>query len=403
MELLNTASPTRKEVYRAFLRRFNPAQSPDASLGSELIDATLSTERIQKLMAAMLLRPGSQHLLIGGIGSGKSTELRLLARTILDANSGEFPLFLDVSQHADLNRSQPGSILLAIGLALESYRNDGSADAANAFQEIENLAKGYWDWVAPTFVNSEPPDPKKWRYAQVHREGLISPPSSPILSSVEAISELISKLLRVLLAEGEELVVVLDGMDRLLDPVAYWSFVDQDFAALKKLKISLVSSAPLSLLYSTGRAVLDHFDSFEHIPPINLDKSGLELLKRLLLKRQIDELVNPVLFDQICKGSGGVLRDLISIVQDAAQNAYIDSSDSIEQDHVERAVLQLGNAYKLGLSVQERSRLVRIQGGEAFSPSSQQDLDLLLHRRLLERGESYSMHPALVEALKVKK
>ena len=407
MEILNTTSPTRKEMYRAFLRRFNPAQTPDAAMSSELVEDALSTERIRNLMAAMLLRPGSQHLLVGGIGSGKSTELRLLTQAILHAKVGEFPLYLDVSQHADLNRSQPGAILLAIGRALRLSGDVAlvsSDEAQESFSKIEALASGYWDWVPPnSYDDREPSEEEIMGFSHVHRKGLITPPVNPILASVESISVLLAKLIQMLSTQGKELVVVLDGMDRLLDPLAYWDFVDQDFAALRKLKISIVSAAPLSLLYSKGRIVLDHFDSFHHIPPIGLDKSGLELLKRLLTKREIGELVHPSLLDQICIGSGGVLRDLISIVQDAAQNAYIDSCDWIDQIHVERAVLQLGNAYKLGLSGQERVRLQHIHRGGAFSPASKQDLELLLHRRLLERGESYSIHPALLEALKVKK
>jgi len=399
MDLLSPPIPNRKEVYRAFLRRFDPAETPDSALKADLIDASLSSGRIDRFAAALLLRPGSQHALLGGIGSGKSTELRLLSSALMERDLEMLPIFIDISISVDLNKSKPGSILVAAALAIESqWPGKPSVETVKTFEKLKKLAHGYSEWFHESESHQDGPDDM----FQVKFDGLITPPAEPIEYNVLEISELFADLKTSLASGGKELVMLLDGMDRLLDPNKFWKFVYQDFAAFRKLEISLVTAAPLSLLHNEGRGILDHFDTFQLVPTISLDEAGLTLLRGILSRRQAQELIDSELYDDICRGSGGVLRDLISIVQTASQNAYIESQDHITATYVDAAILQLGQAYKIGLGNTQILKLRKLQQGADFEPSSSENLDLLVSRRILHRKDRYTVHPALLRALEIR-
>ncbi len=402
MQLLSPQAPTRKELYRGFLRRFNPAANPEDSLNADLIETALASDLIRRMVPRLLLRPGSQHLLIGGIGSGKSTHLKLLQESIQVTEPATLVLSVDVSKFADLRSSQPGAIILAIVLAVKQQAalpNDVAEELTSTFTRADDIAHGHHQWVDSNhYHQGEPSDEELAGLQRVEVPGRITPPAQSIRRDIDQIAQLLQQLRSAVERSRRELVLVLDGMDRLLDQQAFWQFVDQDFAAIRKLGISLVATAPLSLLYAQGRSVLDHFDSFEAVPAIETSGSGLELLLKVLRRRNAEELIDPTLHKTFAKASGGILRDLISLVQDAAQNAYLEDSDAVMDANANDAIRQLGNSYLLGLGPKQRNQLKSLRYA-SFSPTSKDDLDLLISRRLIERTTRYEVHPALLKAM----
>ena len=381
MQLSSPQAPTRKDLYRGFLRRFNPAADPEASVKADLIEGALTSDRTRRMVPRLLLRPGSQHLLIGGIGSGKSTQLKLLQESIQATEPATLALLVDVSKFADLRTSQPGAIILAVVLAA-NQQDALPANAAQAlistFRNAGHITYGHNSWAEPPWPGeNDPSDEERAGFKRVKVLGLITPPAQTISGALEQIAQLLQELRSALERSGQELVLMLDGMDRLLDQQAFWQFVDQDFAVIRKLGISLVATAPLSLLYAQGRTVLDHFDSFESVPAIETDGPGLALLLQVLKRRNVEELIHPALHSTLAKASGGILRDLISLVQAAAQNAYLEDSDAVTDANVDDAI----NSYLLGLGSKQRNQLQNINQWRSFSPTSKDDLDLLISRR----------------------
>jgi hypothetical protein len=63
------------------------------------------------------LRPSSVHLLLGGIGSGKTTQL-LLAQEHLNQLEGFNAIYVDVSLHTDISELKQGSLVAIAGLEI---------------------------------------------------------------------------------------------------------------------------------------------------------------------------------------------------------------------------------------------------------------------------------------------
>jgi hypothetical protein len=109
------APPDRRQRFRTFMKRFNPTASAKAAIGEGLICQYAGRSVFKKLAAGADLTVGSQQLLVGGIGSGKTTEL-MLAQRELAGNEHMLPLYIDVSAETDLSTVNSGALLASLGM-----------------------------------------------------------------------------------------------------------------------------------------------------------------------------------------------------------------------------------------------------------------------------------------------
>ena len=81
--VLQAEAPTdRKSRFRAYMARFNPTAPALRSIDQKLV-VDRGPESVHAQFAVRAdLEPGSQQLLVGGIGSGKTTELLLTERLL---------------------------------------------------------------------------------------------------------------------------------------------------------------------------------------------------------------------------------------------------------------------------------------------------------------------------------
>jgi hypothetical protein len=232
--------------------------------------------------------------------------------------------------------------------------------------------------------------------------GKLNPPALPALSrDIEEIRGPLEQFLAVAKDGQKEVVVIFDGLDRLLDPTRFWSVARQDLGLFRELKVSVVLTAPLSVLFGVGvgQSVSDHFDRVHHMPVVAVDpKRGF--LRSVLEKRRGYELLGDVDGDSICRYSGGVLRDLISLARDAAVEAYISGHDSVTSEDVENVVRQLGTGYLRGLGPYEIGILLHLEKSKSFDVSQAADVELLVTRRVLEYSSTdFRVHPALLSVM----
>src|SRR6266481_3157695 len=116
----------RRLIYRPFLERLNPIASARTVLEQDLIvppdhdprDLEQPPIHVAFARAAELNR-GIQMALVGGIGSGKTTEL-LLTDKLLKRHADAVNIFVDISEVADLRETNAGAILALIGMRLFS-------------------------------------------------------------------------------------------------------------------------------------------------------------------------------------------------------------------------------------------------------------------------------------------
>jgi hypothetical protein len=402
----------RRRRFREYMKAFNPTAPPRDVIAAGLVLENLQKNLHRSLAARADLEPGSQQLIVGGIGSGKTTEL-LLAEQSLTNQANVLPLFIDVSAETDLSGFNSGALLASFGLHLarEIVTNlelKFSAAEKKIFQTSYSKLKEFgFGKMQRIFIpdDEEPPDEEPpdfdddetpGHYQDIQTPGKLKPPMPALQNDVQAAKQELKNLIEMVWHFGLEVVVFFDGLDRLVQPEKFWSVVEQDFRVLRSLRIGVLSTAPISVLYGVGKQVSDHFDRVHHIAPL-VSSPKDDHLQSVIERRQGAQLLEPESTALICKASGGVLRDLITMARDAGEEAYIAGSDRIGKLHAEATVKQLGTSYLRGLGTYELHALRQLHKTKSFDLRSPINVQLLVTRRVLEdTSRAFRVHPALL-------
>src|SRR5260370_25494367 len=99
------------------------------------------------------------------------------------------------------------------------------------------------------------------------------------------------------------------------------------------MEVTMIVAATLLLWYDNGRFLQDYFDVVRHIPAAAIDPKESDFLKAILKRRGADKLMSAAAMSDICRFSGGVLRDLLELAQSAAQYAYRNADNRISKQH----------------------------------------------------------------------
>jgi hypothetical protein len=413
-------TPERREVFRAYMRAFNPTAPALEVIRAGLVVEDLHQSLHKNLAARADLEPGSQQLVVGGIGSGKTTEL-LLASGLLSQSGKTLPLYIDVTSETDLSGLNSGALIASFGLRLAASVLQRNVQSILSGTEIEDLkvkhqaikdfayGKDELKWVSQDEYDYEyvrddedqgDPEPPEGYYIHHRTEGKLKRPFPALKREIQEIREPLQAFVEALKKMGLEVVAVFDGLDRLIQPDKFWAVVEQDLRSLRRLNVSVLVTAPISVLYGVGRSITDYFDKVHHLAVIATEPKYLTSLHSLLQKRGSMLLLDSDLAGRICYGSGGVLRDLVTLARDSGEDAYISGFQMIQNDNVEKAILQLGTAYRRGLGPVQIKGLNELAKKGVFNPTSTTSVELLVTRRVLEYSAThFRVHPALAPLL----
>src|SRR5437764_292994 len=137
---------SRKERFRAYMKAFNPTAPPIEPVESGLVSADLHDSIFEKIAARAEIEPGSQQVVLGGIGSGKTTELLLTQKNLLARKLQA--IYMEASRYTDLAEAGPGSLVAMLGQELIGLTRGNDA-VQSAAQAIRNYAAGHWMWAGP--------------------------------------------------------------------------------------------------------------------------------------------------------------------------------------------------------------------------------------------------------------
>jgi hypothetical protein len=377
------ASKDRLERFRTVRAKLDPTGDPASAMDAFYVDAPSSVSA--RLAAELAISPASNHLLVGGIGSGKTTELLAIARRMASLDVATF--YLDVSKQHDIAKMVPGAIVAQVSLALAD--TVARIDPGNPnIQVAHDVAYGAWE-------DPELEEPPELAYVP----GILVSPEQ-IDEGVRRARMPVEGLLQVLRRQRPHVVVMLDGLDRIADLQAFEQLVVHDVQALSGLGVGAVLVGPLRALYGLERVLTQRFDSFHYQPWIDVtaNPAGREFLVGVLARRAGEALDAPGV-DALVDASGGVLRDLLSLAQAALVEAYMDGGDRVGSHEVDAAVDAFGRKHLQGLRPAELEVLQRIRTHGAFVQTSEDDLALLMTRRVLEyRSQKlprYAVHPTI--------
>jgi hypothetical protein len=384
---------TRRERFRQYMTRVAAAADPALAIDQNLY--VHPPNAISDVIVRHLeIEPTSRHLVVGSIGSGKTTQL-LVATQELNALPDIRAVYVDVSRKQDLVKLTPGCLVALAGLALLEGQPLIDGDERRWFT---GWANGYW--LHPEEYD-EPDD------GGVQVEGVVTPPQPEWHEIPSMQVDRLARFVEIERQAGHQFIVLFDSLDRTTNRSAFTQLIDQDVAALRRCNIGVVLIGPIRSLEGFGRLEVDRFDKLHVQGPVDVeqDPAGRDFLFRVLRARVEANMLPDGEALALVAASGGVLRDLISLAKAAGDEAYLSGSEVIELGHVHAAADAFGRSLMIGLHKPEIDTLKHLRSSGGFVWTTDDDLALLATRRVLEyphRTPSFSVHPTIVPLLDLK-
>jgi hypothetical protein len=428
------ATPTEEQLVE-YYNRCNPDESlgPDDPRNVDLDDLPGAVDAVRgrnwaKRMALDFSRSSTPvcKFFSGLRGSGKSTELKRLARKLRD--EGLLPLIVNMDGLIDLSSPIDVPDLLSIflhygevELLKEEKRPPEEAMTRGAFQR-------FWDYVSQTDL--------EWSKAEfglqqpwVSGKITVDMRTNPVLR--ERVRKMVTAHLSRFIEEARQefsamnerarllgfkkgLVLIVDSLERLQGTSTNWVEV---LASAERIFANGAPylQLPVHALYTFPPALTRRLSAdVYYLPMIKLrtrdgkdSAAGFEAIRTMLLRRVPEEILRGVFGDtlfetrlrELILWSGGYPRDLIRLLQLVLSEDTYPLSESLF-----RGILQgAGDVYARLLSTDSAvaliARVARTHSLQIGSDEQQAELDRLLSNnmilRYMNRVEWVDVHPAI--------
>jgi energy-coupling factor transporter ATP-binding protein EcfA2 len=403
---LHTISTTemknRLELFREKIAAFDGAADPIHALEKGYFTEEPHQSSTNALFKRISLRPQSKILLIGGIGSGKTTQLLRLQQLFQQhPDSGICSHYIDVTEYTKPNELKAGILDAIVGLELMKFFtiNRVSVDQ-NIKKSIQEFAYGH----TVLKYYEEPPDdyePDEYEYYD-RLPGVLSPPYYS-RDSANGLTQVLSSLIENFQSNFQQTPYFLfDGLDRIDEVQKFTKMVVSD---LQHANIGFAIVGANSLLHSSFINSIDGI--FNHVEyrsafEVEQDEEAHDFFKRVLLARSDQDFFQEAALQDLIRFSGGVLRDLVNLAQESIQEAYLADAETIDREHVAKAVRSMGRAKMLGLDKERYNTLEKLTKSKLDNLTSPEAIYLLSSGRILEYrfpGPRFDIHPVLKELL----
>jgi hypothetical protein len=266
---------TRREKFRAYMASVDPAASPLTAIERGFyVDPPGAIS--SQIIGRFEIEPTARQLVVGAIGSGKSTQL-LVARDRANESPDLAASYIDVGEKQDLARARPGCLVALASLVLMEHI-EGVEQSRR--QRIKGWAHGYE-------YDPQEPDPEAYDSGYEYAPGILSPPPRRWPSIAEAYIDDLKSLVSSMAAKKKQPVCLFDSLDRINDQKVFSSLVEEDVAALHECGVGVVLVGPPRQLAGFGRIDADLFDHLHVQPPIDVvnDSAGRNFLASVLRRR----------------------------------------------------------------------------------------------------------------------
>ncbi|MBD2482526.1 hypothetical protein [Planktothrix sp. FACHB-1365] len=347
------------------------------------------------------LRPASTHLLAGGIGSGKTTQL-LVAKDKINEIGDTYAHYIDVSLYTDLTVISSKVLIAIAGSVLAELTKDTKNPNIEINRNfIIKRAFGHREIIDPYDYYQENNEDE----IVVERQGII-PVKSKELSDVKTFINAVDQVTEEAKSIYGNLVLLFDGLDRLNDAQTFSQIVTTDVQVISDMGIGVVLVEPLLATYSSYQpTILESINYFYHQPCFDVknDPENYEFFKNILYSRSSEDFIEEVALKELIQYSGGVLRDLINLTQASIEESYLASNSMrLEVDDVRNAVRSMGKQKLYGISKDDLKYLMIASHSENFIPTTDEQIKLLVTQRILEYQypeKRYAVHPTILPLL----
>ncbi len=323
------------------------------------------------LLSLQPARIPQKILLTGQRGSGKSSALARLARTLgqdylvvwidLEASLEIWDLsILDlllameggiykVAQQAGLQpdpRPWEDMVQALETLIREALHRPGYH--LDAERLLQNLICARGDPVEPISIGTELPTVRFSLHLEAAEEKMERLQVGPVLR--EMVSRTNEIIASVKSQAGQDLLVIVDGLDKMLREAAKSVF--EHSTVLTEVRSRVVYTLPYALYKTLGFAGREYFDIYE-LPNVRLYPRGRreeryepgfetmrEVVQRRLeaVDRDMKKVIAPEALDRLIQGSGGIMRAMVKLMRSAIVEAEMNGHRRIGPDEAERAL-----------------------------------------------------------------
>jgi hypothetical protein len=374
---------------------------------------------VDNISGRIALRPRSSHLLIGGIGSGKTSQLLVACKKINEIED-ILAIYVDVSLQTDISKISTNVLTAITGLELAKLIEDSEDENIKRYIEtLKNLADGY---IEERFVFSA-------TVIQTQRHKGIIPKKSEQYGINTDLFQIVSEISKTALNKYKHIVLLFDGLDRLNDVKTFMDLLDSDVKAISSMGIGIVIVGPLTAIYTEYREPVDHIlDYFEYQPffDVDSDPEAYTFFEKIIQTRSSEDFIEKAeipsiihlsgftlleskdfiekaAIPAIIHFSGGILRDLISLTQAAIEETYLAGEDKLKPECVLKVVDSYSRNKLLGVSDEQLEILQRLLNAETFTPRTDEELKLLTRSLILEYRKPkrrYAVHPVIQPLIK---
>lgn len=384
----------RLKLFRERMAAFEGAADPSAAIESGYYVHAPGKLLVDEISARIALRPSSSHLLLGGIGSGKTTQL-LVACQQMNEIEDIHAIYVDVSQYTYISKITTGVLTAIAGLELAELMKDSKDE--NVIQSIDLIRKranGY------TYYDDDYYDEPNDYETLITVKGIIPKKLEGYGINLELV-ETVNNLSKVTSEKYGNLVILFDGLDRINDAQKFMQLVFSDAKAISSAGIGLVLVGPLTAIYGNYRDTVDKILDYFYYQPffdIENDQDAYNFFEQILKNRSSKDFIEESAMKALIQFSGGVLRDFITLTQASLEETYISSDEKVQEKQVLKAVDSIGRNQLLGLSDNELKIIKQMLKTKKFIPITDEDLRLLVRRVILEYRYPklrYAIHPAI--------
>lgn len=422
--------PSALEIWGQVHKVFDPLVPASANIRVPRAKYNPLAEKIAPRLKLPL--PYQKYVLAGGVGSGKSTELRA---TIEGLGNSKLVVFIDLWEHfrasdpGALNHLQPAELLGLLGLAVLRTGSDllghnwgnqetnfktalaGLNPTNEDVPEIDLVAltkslsiyvggaiAGPAGAVAGSAVQGglklleSVADATSWTWKVGRRDRQRSSDQDPPVQAMLKASNGLLDAIRKHYQRG--VVLLVDGLDRV-DNTETFEEIFVESGLLRELRCDVVATLHLGLVqkYRSHLPWCEKAYDFTCVPVACLRDAaphpeGMGFFRELAHQRlktidDADNLISLDQLDELAYRSGGRLRDFISLVREVAVLAMLDSALQATDTHITQAIDELRREREGGLDTAHIDVLQRVLLDQRRQlPSGDVALDLL-HRQLL--------------------
>ncbi len=383
----------RLKLFRRLMSAFEGTSNPQRAVERGFY-VNLPNNPIEEITGRVALRPSSVHLLFGGIGSGKTTQLMLTQQALNDLEDIK-AIYVDVSLVTDISDLKSGALIAIAGLELINILGRSfSSELEDSKKIIKKAAYGYTEYIPMDITAIAFGKPREVNY-----KGLISTENRESRESILLAFSALSKA--AISTTTKEIIFLFGGLDRLSKSKTFIDSALDDVIEINKTGVGSVLVGSIIIPY-VERAYIAGITGYSYFLPY-LDAlenvEAKQFFTEILKVRDPENFIAQDARELLIFHSGGVLRDLMSLCQASIEEAYMDGSDQITKQHAIQAFEPMIRSKLIGLTDSSIDALHKVITEKSFSPRTAEDFELMLTGHILEYRyprQRFVVHPILV-------